>query len=158
MSSAYQINVMFFIECRHNLLSEGKTDTSIIFSPSLHIFVRVWPQQITEKASIRNISWSHNSFDLVETAELWWKSTVHAQDFFVNESSNRETVEAVGEGFPQFDIVSSLAFVVETINTVDGGALVVSSQEEEVLRVLYLVSQEKANCLKTLLASVHVVT
>jgi len=83
---------------------------------------------------------------------------VHAQDFFVNESSNRETVEAVGEGFPQFDIVSSLAFVVETINTVDGGALVVSSQEEEVLRVLYLVSQEKANGLKTLLASVHVVT
>jgi len=83
---------------------------------------------------------------------------VHAQDFLVNEGSNGEAVEAVSEGFPEFDVVSSLALVVEAVNTVDGGALVVSSEEEEVLRVLDLVGQEQANGLQALLASVHVVS
>lgn len=83
---------------------------------------------------------------------------MHAQDFLVNEGSNGEAVEAVSEGFPEFDVVSSLALVVEAVNTVDGGALVVSSEEEEVLRVLDLVGQEQANGLQALLASVHVVS
>jgi len=83
---------------------------------------------------------------------------VHAQDFLVNEGSNGEAVETVSEGFPEFDVVSSLALVVEAVNTVDGGALVVSSEEEEVLRVLDLVGQEQANGLQALLASVNVVS
>jgi len=158
MSSAYQVNVMLFIECWHDFLSEGKTDTSIIFTPSLHIFVRVWPEEVAEETSVRDVSGSHNSLDLIQTTELWGESSVHAQDFLVNEGSNGEAVEAVSEGFPEFDVVSSLALVVEAVNTVDGGALVVSSEEEEVLRVLDLVGQEQANGLQALLASVNVVS
>ena len=51
-----------------------------------------------------------------------------------------------------------LTLIVETVNPVDAGALVVSSQEEEVLRVLDLVGEQEADGLQTLLASVHVVT
>jgi hypothetical protein len=67
---------------------------------------------------------------------------MHAEDLFVNNGCNGQAIEAVSESFPQFDVVSSLALIVEAVNTVDGGALVVSSQQEEVLRVLDFVSQQ----------------
>lgn len=82
---------------------------------------------------------------------------MHAQDLFVNNSGNRETVETISESLPQLDVVASLALIVESIDSIDGGTFVVSSQEEEVLRILDLVSQEQANSLKGLLASVHII-
>lgn len=83
---------------------------------------------------------------------------MHAQNFLVNDSSNGQAVEAVSESFPQFDVISSLALVVKSINTVDGGALVVSSQQKEVLRVFNFVSQQQANCFETLFASINVIS
>lgn len=49
-------------------------------------------------------------------------------------------------------------FVVEAVYSVDAGALVVPSQQEEVLRVLDLVSQEERDSLQTLFPSVHIVS
>jgi len=65
---------------------------------------------------------------------------MHTQNFVVDEGRNGQTVETISENLPQLDGVSTLAFVIEPVNSVDGGALVISSQQEEVLRVLYLVS------------------
>lgn len=53
--------------------------------------------------------------------------------------------------------VCVLTFVVEAVDAVDGGALVVPPQKEEVLRVLDLVGQQQADGLQRLLAAVHVV-
>jgi hypothetical protein len=83
---------------------------------------------------------------------------VHAQNLFVDDGSNWEAVETISEGLPQLDVVPSLALVVETVDTIDGGTLVVTSQQEEVLGVLDLVSQQKADCFQTLLASVNVIS
>lgn len=83
---------------------------------------------------------------------------MHGENLLVNDSSNGKAVEAVGESLPELDVVSALALVVETVDTVDRGALVVSTQNEEVLRVLDLVGKEKANSLKGLLSTVDVVT
>jgi hypothetical protein len=47
--------------------------------------------------------------------------------------------------------------VVEAVDTVDGGALVVTTEDEEVFGVLDLVGEEKADGLKGLLASVDVI-
>lgn len=52
---------------------------------------------------------------------------------------------------------SSLTLIVKAIDAVDGGTLVVAPQEEEVLRVLDFVSQQKAYSLQGLFASVHIV-
>jgi len=41
-----------------------------------------------------------------------------------------------------------LTLIVETVNSIDAGCLVVSSQEEEVLRVQYLVSKQEADSFK----------
>jgi hypothetical protein len=83
---------------------------------------------------------------------------VHSEDLLVNNGGNRQAVEAVGEGLPQLDVVSSLALIVKAIDTVDGGTLVVTTQNEEVLGVLDLVCEEQADSLERLLTTVDVVT
>ena len=53
--------------------------------------------------------------------------------------------------------VAPLALVVESVDAVEGGAFVVASEEEEVLRVLDLEAEEQHHRLYALLGSVHVV-
>ena len=49
-------------------------------------------------------------------------------------------------------------FVIEPVYSVDTGTLVVSAQDEEVLRVLDLVCQQQTDRLQRLLSSIDVVT
>lgn len=64
---------------------------------------------------------------------------MHCEDLFINDSCNWQAVEAVCKGLPQFDIIPSFAFIVESVDAVDRCTLVVSSQDEEVLWILDLV-------------------
>jgi hypothetical protein len=73
---------------------------------------------------------------------------VHGEDLLVNDGSDGQAVEAVGKGLPQLDVVSSLALIVETVDAVDRGTLVVAAKDEEVLGVLDLVGQEQADGLE----------
>lgn len=82
---------------------------------------------------------------------------MHTEDLVVDESSNRETVEAVGETLPQAHVVPSFAFVVESVHTVDGSTLVIASEEEEVELVFELVGKKKAYRLDALLATINIV-
>lgn len=83
---------------------------------------------------------------------------MHSENLLINNSGNGKAVETIGESFPQLNIVATLALIVETVDAVDGGTLVVTSQDEKVLRVLDFVGEQKADCLERLLASVYVVT
>lgn len=53
---------------------------------------------------------------------------MHAEYLFVNDGCNWKTVETVSEGLPKFDVVSSLALIVEPVNSVNTGTLMISSQ------------------------------
>lgn len=64
-----------------------------------------------------------------------------AEDLVIDNSSDREAVEALNELLPEFQRVATLALIVESINTIDGAAFVVSSEQEEVLRILDLVGE-----------------
>lgn len=66
---------------------------------------------------------------------------MHANYLLVYYRSYRQTVEAVREGLPELYVVSSLAFLVEPVYTVDGRTFVVASEQEEILRELYLVGK-----------------
>jgi hypothetical protein len=95
---------------------------------------------------------------LLQRAQLGAETSVHAEDLLINDSSDGQTVKAVGEGLPKLDVVAALALIIEAIDTVDGGAFVVSSQEEEVLGVLDLVGEEKTDSFEALLSAVHVIS
>jgi len=104
------------------------------------------------------VSWAHDTTNLLHRVEIGAQTTMHCEDLFVDDCCNRQAVEAIGECLPKLDIVPSLTLVVEAIDTVDRGALMVTTEDEEILRILDFVRQEKADCLKRLLASVHVIT
>jgi len=83
---------------------------------------------------------------------------MHAENLFVNDGCNWEAVETVGESLPKFDVVTSLALIIEAIDSVDGSTLMVPSKHEEVLWVLDLVCKKKADVLQRLFSSVHIIT
>lgn len=95
---------------------------------------------------------------MLHRVEVRAKATVHGKNLLVDDSGDRKAVEAIGEGLPKLDVVATLALVVEAIDSVDRGALVVTSEDEEIFGVLDLVGKEQANSLKRLLTSVDVVT
>ena len=100
---------------------------------------------------------THHSANLLHGVQIGAQATVHREDLFVDDGGNGEAIEAVGKGLPQLDVVPPLAFVVESVDAVDGRALVVSAQDEEVLGILDLVCEEKADCFERLLSAINVV-
>lgn len=82
---------------------------------------------------------------------------MHAEDLVIDDGGDGQAVEAVGEDLPEADAEAALALVVEAVDAVDGGALVVAPEQEEVVRVPDLVRQQQADGLDALLAAVHVV-
>ena len=99
----------------------------------------------------------HHAPDLLHGVQVRAQPTVHCEDLLIDDRRDRQAVEAVGEGLPQLDVVTSLALIVEAVDAVDGRALVVAAQDEEVLWVLDLVREQQADRLERLLAPVYVV-
>ena len=65
---------------------------------------------------------------------------MHTQNFILNYRRNGEVVEQLSKLMPKLNGVHSLAGIVKSVGAVDGLALVVTAQKEEVLWVLYLES------------------
>ena len=103
------------------------------------------------------VSGPHDAADLLHRVKIRAQTTVHGEDLLVDDSGDGQAVEAVRESLPQLDVVPALALVVEAVDTVDGGTLVVAAQDEKVLGVLDLVCEQKADGLEGLLASVDVI-
>ena len=66
---------------------------------------------------------------------------MHSEDLFIDDGSNWQTVETICESFPQFDVVPSFSFIIETVDSVDGSTLMVTSQDEKVLWVFDFIRQ-----------------
>ena len=102
------------------------------------------------------------------------QATVHGEDLLIDDSSDWQAVEAVGESLPQLDVITTFAYalapgasaidrktltlVVETVDSVDRGALVITTEDEEVFGILDLVCEQQTNGLERLLSSVDVIT
>lgn len=67
-----------------------------------------------------------------------------AENLLVDDGSDRQTVKAVRERFPEFDIVTALALVIKSIYPVYTGALVIASQEEKVFRIFDFIGEKEA--------------
>ena len=70
---------------------------------------------------------------------------MHAENFLVDERSDRQAVEDVTEDFPESDGIPPLALIVKAINSIDLRTLVIASQQEEVLGVFHLVAEQEAD-------------
>ena len=101
----------------------------------------MWPgiEWCNSKWLLAYICRAHYAANLLHGIEIRAQSTMHCEDLLVNDCCDGQAVKAISEGLPELDVVSSFAFIVEPIDSVDGGALMVSAQDEEVFRILDLV-------------------
>ena len=67
---------------------------------------------------------------------------MHGKDLLINNGCDRQAIEAVGERFPQLDVVSSLTLIIKPVYAVDGGTFVVPAENKEVLGIFDLVCEE----------------
>lgn len=155
--AADEVQVMLVEELRDCVLAKGEGDPAVVVPPALDVLVRVSPEEVAEEPGVGDVCGPSDLFYLLQRAELRRQAPVHAQDLLVDERGHREAVETLGECLPEADVVPALALVVEAVDAVDGRALVVPPQQEEVFWVLYLVRQQQTDRLQALLASVDVV-
>jgi hypothetical protein len=157
MRTTNEIEVVLMQKLGDYVLPERERDTPVIFAPSVDLFIRVGPEKVAEKSGVWNICGPHNTLDLVQARQLWAETAMHTKDLFINDSSARKAVETVSEGLPELDAEAPLAFIIETIDPVDGSTFVISTQDKEVFRILDFVCQKQADCLQALLATVDIV-
>ena len=58
---------------------------------------------------VRNVGGPHDPADLLHALEVGAEAAVAAEDLLVHDGGDGQTVETVREGFPQLDVVTSLA-------------------------------------------------
>ena len=104
-----------------------------------------------------HIRGTHDSANLFHGVQVGTQATVHGEDLLVDDGCDWQAVEAVRKCLPQLDIVPALALIIEAVDAVDAGALVISAKNEKVLGILDLVCEEQADGLERLLASVDIV-
>jgi uncharacterized protein YacL (UPF0231 family) len=158
VSTADKIEVVLADELLDDICTEGEGDTTVRLTPTNKTLIRVRPEEIADQTSISDIAGTNDLLDLVHNSEFRGQATVAAEDFFVDDAGDGEAVEGVGEGLPELDVVAAFALIEETIDTVDGSALVVTSEDEEVFGELNLEGEDEADTLETLLTTIDVVT
>ena len=127
MCSANQIDVIFLQELLNDGFAKCIANASIILSPAALGLFRIRPKQVAQKAVLRYFSRSCNLLQLCYSDEFRGESTMHAKDLVIDEGCNWHAVEHVLELLPDADTVSSLALIVEAVDSVDLSALVVTA-------------------------------
>lgn len=153
-----EIEIVFFQKLGDLVGAEGVGDAPVVLAPAADVGVGIGPEEVTQEALVGDVHGPLDGFDLVEALHVRRQPSVHAEDLVVDDRRHGQTVEAVGEYLPEADAESALALVVEAVDSVDRGTLVVSSEKEKVFWEFYLVGQQEAYGLHALFSSVHVVS
>ena len=55
MRTANEIHIVLLQKSGHNVRPKGERDTTIVFAPACDILIRIRPQQVAQKATIRDL-------------------------------------------------------------------------------------------------------
>jgi len=107
MRSRYQINVQFVANVLDCLFVEGHTNSTggvelIIISLA---FFGIRPHQVTQQPVIRNVVGLFGFPQRIQTCNFLTDTTVHTQNLFVDQRTNREVLKSLTELFPNFQTV-----------------------------------------------------
>jgi hypothetical protein len=70
---------------------------------------------------------------------------MHTDNFVINDSCARKAVEGIAKRLPQLDTETTTTFIVESIYPVDPRTLVVSTEDEEVFRILDFIREQETD-------------
>jgi hypothetical protein len=79
------------------------------------------------------------------------------EGYIIENKNLTYAVESIYKSLPNLDIASAFAFIIKAIDPRNICALMIASEEEEILRVFDLVAQQEKNCFQGILASIDVV-
>lgn len=137
MPSANQLQIMHSQESRHNVSAKGEAHPAIVLAPILptkfnyslqlsagacghrglssylNVLIRIAPEQIAQQSSVRHVGGTRDPADLFHVLQIGTQAAMTTENLLVNNGRYGQTIETICERFPQFDIVSSLAFVEE---------------------------------------------
>mmetsp|Transcript_67369 Transcript_67369/g.135305 ORF Transcript_67369/g.135305 Transcript_67369/m.135305 type:complete len:231 (+) Transcript_67369:439-1131(+) len=157
MRPHHQIEIMLLEKLLDDIWTEQERDATIVLGPAGHVLVWVRPQKVANHAAVRHVRRALDLLELLHALQLWGQPAVHTEDLVVDNCNIWEFVEDLTKRLPQLDVVAPLALVVEAVDAGDGGALVVATKHEEVLRMLHLVRQEQNDDFEGLGPTVDVV-
>ena len=116
MRATDQIHVVFLQEARDYVWTKREGDPTVVLAPARNIFVRIGPEQVAKQATVRDlscisldlsnllrhsyISRSHHTPDLLHGIEIRAQTTMHSEDLLVDDSRDRQAIEAVRESLP----------------------------------------------------------
>mmetsp|Transcript_14683 Transcript_14683/g.32425 ORF Transcript_14683/g.32425 Transcript_14683/m.32425 type:complete len:340 (-) Transcript_14683:469-1488(-) len=157
MGADEEVQVVAAEELGDHVAAEGEGDAPVVFAPAGDGRVGIRPDEIAQETHVGHVARPGDVGQLLQLVELGGESSVDADDLVVDDGGAGQTVKDVAELLPHFDGVATATLVVETVDAANTGALVVSAQQEEILRIFHLVGEEKVGHLQRLFPAVHVV-
>lgn len=67
---------------------------------------------------------------------------MHTEDAVVYDGSHWEMIEKIYEGFPKFSVITTFAFVIETVYFGNVFTFMITPKQVNVSRILYFVSEQ----------------
>lgn len=111
MCATYEVQVVLMQELGDHVGTERVRDAAVVLAPTHHVLVRVRPEEVAQQALVGHVGRSLDAANLFHRVEVRREAAVTAEDLFVDDGRHRQTIETVGERFPQLDVVASFACV-----------------------------------------------
>ena len=135
MRTCNKLQVVDVVELRRDLVPKQPARAAGTDRPRLHLF-RVAPDQVAERALVRDLLRARDDADLVERADLGREAAVHAEHLAVDDGGQGQEVEDLAGRFPDGGVaVFLLAFFVETVDLGDLAGFVVAADERDAIRI-----------------------
>jgi len=82
---------------------------------------------------------------------------VHANDLIINHSRTWKTIEGIAKLFPHLYREAPTTFIIKTVNPINASTFMVSTQKEEIFRVLNFVREQQRDNLQRLFSTINIV-
>lgn len=157
MSTANEIKVVLVQELSDHISSKSVGHATVILTPPSNLPVWIRPQEITKQSLVRHVNWPLYHPYPIQIIQVRRQPSMHAEYLIIYHCCHRQAIKTISKKLPQTHTEPALALVIKPVNSIDGGTFMVASEKEEVIRELDFVSQEQADCLNALLATIDIV-
>jgi len=97
--------------------------------------------------------------DLIQSINGWGETTVKAEDLAFDDGGEGQVVKEFSECFPDVSItVLSQALIIETIDLNNLSKLIITSKNNESIKITNLKNNKKNNNLHKIISSINIIT
>ena len=157
MCSRNKRQAVVVVECLRDILTKGVPCASRTDTPTTSV-IWIAPEEITHGSFVGDFLYSVETPDVIEGVDAWGEATMEAEDLVVDEGSEGEVIEEVGEILPDVGVaVLAEAFVVEAVDLGDLAGFVVAAEDGDARWVADFEGDEEGDGFDGVVAAVYVV-